>query len=144
VSENVPWRVAFCSNLQDGLLDIPVELQALHAKFGEMRLPGGWRKVGSILGISGAYARELALREKPLTTELIERWLLFTGRVRRYREVLACPDCGDAHTGRCHGKPVTRVQIISAKPRIRRRYHRPCMDDAQYAAYLEWRKEQHE
>lgn len=52
---------------------------------------------------------------------------------------LACPDCGSAHTGRCHGKPVARVVIVSGKPRNRKRYHRPCLDDAEYARFLEWR-----
>ncbi len=62
-------------------------------------------------------------------------------------EVPTCPDCGMAHTGRCFGKPVIQVVVLSneervvrkGKPRSRKRYHRPCMDDAEYALYLEWR-----
>ena len=62
-------------------------------------------------------------------------------------EVPACPDCGSAHTGRCHGKPVAAVVVLSegervtkaGKARKRKKYHRPCMDDAEYAEYLAWR-----
>lgn len=30
-------------------------------------------------------------------------------------EVLPCPDCGDAHTGRCNGKPVAEVIVKPAR-----------------------------
>ena len=53
--------------------------------------------------------------------------------------VEACPDCGAAHTGRCHGKPVVRVVTVSGKARNRKRYHRPCMDDATYERWLQFK-----
>lgn len=61
--------------------------------------------------------------------------------------VEACPDCGQAHTGRCYGKPIVQVVVLSENERIirkgaarkRKRYHRPCMDDAEYAEYLAWK-----
>lgn len=40
----------------------------------------------------------------------------------------------------CHNRPVVRVQIVSGRPRNRKRYHRPCLDDAEYARFLEWRR----
>lgn len=59
---------------------------------------------------------------------------------RHYITVPPCPDCGSAHTGRCHNRPVARVVIVSGKPRNRKKYHRPCLDDAEYARFLEWRR----
>jgi hypothetical protein len=64
--------------------------------------------------------------------------------------VEACPSCSGAHGEKldCHGKPVAQVVILTdnervvsrGKPRNRKRYHRPCMDDETYAEYLQWRK----
>lgn len=40
--------------------------------------------------------------------------------------VPACPDCGDVHTGRCHGKPVAAVvtlapgEVVTKAPRKRK------------------------
>jgi hypothetical protein len=142
------WRVAFCSLLKDGLTDIPSEMQALHAYFAQNGIRGGWRKVGSVLGVSGAYARELAYKTKPLNHEVIVKWLSFTGRYRQMVVSKPCPSCLAQGRGAvihgegvdCHGKPVARVVIVSGKPRNRKRYHRPCLDDAEYARYLEWRR----
>jgi hypothetical protein len=72
--------------------------------------------VGNILGISGAYARELAYRKKPLNRQLVERWLMFTGEMQRTHVVNACPDCAGVHTGRCHGRPVARVVCVKPRP----------------------------
>jgi hypothetical protein len=60
----------------------------------------------------------------------------------RTKVAVACSTCGDVHGEGvdCHGKPVARVQIVSGKPRNRKRYHRPCLDDAEYARFLEWRR----
>jgi hypothetical protein len=53
--------------------------------------------------------------------------------------MLACPTCGSVHVaGDCHGQPVAAVVILApgetvrtpGKPRKRKHYHRPCMDDA--------------
>lgn len=134
------WRVAFSSNLEAGLADIPAEMNALHAFFARNGIRGGWRKVGEVLDISGAYARELAQGIKPISRDLTERWLLETGRYRMMYEVSACPDCGglhadrcygkrittvpacpdcgQAHTGRCHGKPVVQVVVLAPGERV--------------------------
>jgi hypothetical protein len=60
----------------------------------------------------------------------------------RTKVAVACSTCGDVHGEGldCHGKPVVRVQIVSGPPRNRKRYHRPCLDDAEYARFLEWRQ----
>ena len=60
----------------------------------------------------------------------------------RTKVAVACSTCGDVHGEGvdCHGKPVARVVIVSGKPRNRKRYHRPCLDDAEYARFLEWRR----
>lgn len=62
----------------------------------------------------------------------------------RTKVAVACSTCGDVHGEGvdCHGKPVVRVQIVSGRPRNRKRYHRPCLDDAEYARFLEWRSTQ--
>jgi hypothetical protein len=60
----------------------------------------------------------------------------------RTKVAVACSTCGDVHGEGvdCHGKPVARVVIVSGKPRSRKKYHRPCLDDAEYARFLEWRR----
>lgn len=109
------------------------------------RKNGSWRSTALALGYAPGYAATLCdvARGKPgaISREgenvLRERLGLAP---RHYVTVAPCPDCGSAHTGRCHGKPVVRVVIVSGKPRKRKRYHRPCLDDAEYARFLEWRR----
>lgn len=109
------------------------------------RKNGSWRSTALALGYAPGYAATLCdvARGKAgcISREgenvLRERLGLAP---RHYVTVAPCPDCGSAHTGRCHGKPVVRVQIVSGQPRNRKRYHRPCLDDAEYARFLEWRR----
>lgn len=60
----------------------------------------------------------------------------------RTKVAVACSTCGDVHGEGvdCHGKPVARVVIVSGQPRNRKRYHRPCLDDAEYERFLAWRR----
>ena len=59
----------------------------------------------------------------------------------RTKVATACPSCGEVHGEGvdCHGRPVERVVIVSGKARKRKRYHRPCLTDEEYARFLEWR-----
>jgi hypothetical protein len=100
-------------------------MTALHAYFANSGIRGGWRKVGSVLGVSGAYARELARGEKSLTPAATVKWLSFTGRYREMYEVPACPDCGSVHTGRCHGKEATDVVVLAEGERVVKRAAKP-------------------
>jgi hypothetical protein len=110
-------------------------LNDLHAK------SASWREVGLALGKSASYAMRVARGDFNPSQDALSSWRHFTsGKAPQFGLVEVCPDCGDIHTGRCHGKPVVRVQIVSGKPRNRKRYHRPCMDDETYAEYLQWRK----
>jgi hypothetical protein len=105
-----------------------------------------WREYAEQLGYAKTYAATLnkAARGVPgAMTPVAENVLRerLGLEPRHYVTVAPCPDCGSAHTGRCHGRPVERVQIISGKPRKnRKRYHRPCLTDEEYARFLEWRQ----
>lgn len=110
--------------------DIISGINVLYA--GNLSRPGagGWRAVGKILGISGPYAREIALGIKPLTINVATAWLIATGASKAQVLADVCPDCGNLHTGRCHGEPgavawIKPDQAIikqpSSKPRRRRK-----------------------
>lgn len=110
-------------------------LNDLHAK------TSSWREVGLALGKSPSYAMRVARGDFNPSQEALSSWRHFiSGKAPQFGIVEVCPDCGSIHTGRCHNRPVVRVQIISGKPRNRKRYHRPCLDDAEYARFLEWRQ----
>lgn len=109
----------------------------------ERKNGNSWRALGESLGVphgilhaigTGAYSHVSWLTIRKVCVRL---GLDDPGDVVH---ALPCPDCGSAHTGRCHGKPVARVVIVSGKPRNRKKYHRPCLDDAEYARFLEWRR----
>ena len=99
---------------------------------------GSWRAVGMWLGNKGKATACNRLVKHPdfrPSIELVEAIEAAT-LPPAIATVEACPDCGSVHTGRCHGRPVARVQIISGKARRRKRYHRPCLDDAKYERLL--------
>lgn len=85
-----------------------------------------WRGVAQALGYPPAYAATLnkAARGIPgALTSVAEDTLrvrLGLAPVRRI-EVDACPDCGSAHTGRCHGRPVVSVVILGPGERVARK-----------------------
>lgn len=54
--------------------DIPFEMRALYDKMTKNGV-GSWDKIGKLIGVSGPYARMLALKIRPLTTTLAVRWL---------------------------------------------------------------------
>jgi hypothetical protein len=65
----------------------------------------------------------------------------------------ACPTCGGAHVlADCHGAEIVAVVALApgetvhrpGKARARKRYHRPCMDDATYAEWLAFRAQRKE
>ena len=131
---------SFCSLARNGLADIPAEMRALYEYQKINRIAGGWRRIGDLLGVSGAYARQLAYGEKKLTPALIRMWLISTHGIQDMVLVATCPDCGAVHTGRCHGREVKVVPV--GKPRARRRYFRPCLPVELRGAYEQWRSEQ--
>ena len=103
---------------------------------------GSWRAVGAWLGNENKATACNRLVKHPdfrPSTKLVEAIESAT-LPPAMGTVEVCQDCGGIHTGRCHGRPVVRVQIVSGKPRNRKRYHRPRLDDAEYARFLEWRQ----
>lgn len=113
-----------------------------------------WRAYAQRLGYEESYAPTLnqIVRGVPgaltFQAENILRVRLGLAPLRLV-EVTTCPDCGLVHTGRCYGKPVVAVVTLGpdekvtqvGRARTRQRYHRPCLDDAEYAAFLAWRQE---
>lgn len=89
-----------------------------------------------MLGVSGAYARQLALGNRPITPLIAEAWLIATHRKPKTIQAVPCPTCGIVHgegldCGGAEGdvvwvKPGQRV-VKQGKPRSRPRYWRPCL-----------------
>lgn len=112
-----------------------------------------WREYAEQLGYAKTYAATLnkASRGVPgamtLAAENILRAKLGLDVIET-KPAQVCPSCLAEGRGMivhgegvdCHGKPVARVVIVSGKPRNRKKYHRPCLDDAEYARFLEWRR----
>jgi hypothetical protein len=49
-------------------------MTVLHEKMTRAGV-GGWREIGKLIGVSGAYARMLAQETRPLTPKLVALWL---------------------------------------------------------------------
>ena len=78
---------------------------------------GAWRRVGEILGCSGAHARSITRGERRPGPAILANWQAFqTGERVVYEPAPVCPDCGSIHTGRCHGRPVGEVIVKAARP----------------------------
>lgn len=135
------------------------DLPAFQAGLNELHgATGSWREVGLALGKSASYAMRVARGDLAPSLEAVASWEEYrTGKVLRTMEVPACPDCGDVHTGRCHGKQVIQVVVLApgervtaapepapkqaGKPRKREDYFRPCMvrGSEEHMAYLAWK-----
>jgi hypothetical protein len=59
-----------------GITDVRAEMLAFYKQRHSKRGGGGWRALGEMIGVSGSYARELALGEKPLTPDIAAAWLM--------------------------------------------------------------------
>lgn len=108
--------------------DMPTQMWAVYEEMKQRRERGGWRAVGRLMKVSGAYARQLARGEKPITPTLARAWLEGTQQITQTAIAPVCPDCGNVHTGRCHGKPVAAVvtlapgeTVVQAQPARRKR-----------------------
>ena len=85
-----------------------------------------WREYATRLGYAESYAATLNKAARGVAGAM-------TGRAEnalRVRlglhpihalEVPPCPDCGDAHTGRCYGKPAVQVVVLAEDDRIIRK-----------------------
>ena len=93
--------------------DMPTQMWAVYEEMKQRRERGGWRAVGRLMKVSGAYARQLARGEKPITPTLARAWLEGTQQITQTAIAPVCPDCGNVHTGRCHGKPVAAVVCLA-------------------------------
>lgn len=98
---------------------------------------GGWRAVGKAIGKSGAYARQIALGDKPVTRKVAAAWKAKSGWVYKTTEVPLCPDCGSVHHARCNGNGGEAVVLAPGETvrrqgtqRKRRNYWRPCLPAA--------------
>lgn len=95
-------------------------------KLAAVKSGATWRAAATRLGYAPTYAATLnkAARGIPgAMTPAAEdalRARLGLAPVRRV-EVSACPDCGDAHVGRCHGRPVVAVVILGPGERVARK-----------------------
>lgn len=93
--------------MRNSTVNVQAGLLALYNGFRQ-RERGGWREVGQLLDISGAYARQLAEGQRAITPKIARRYLaLNLAPVKPAR----------------HGPPVHRPYIT---------------DPAKWAAYLEW------
>lgn len=134
--------VALRSFSAAGIADVSAEISAFYAEFCSGKGQGGWRRVGRFLGVSGAYARQLANGEKPITEDIARTWLTKSGEIHAIIEVQVCPSCGGDHglTGipDCHNNPVAAVVTLApgevvtqqrkpGKARERKAYYRPCL-----------------
>jgi hypothetical protein len=105
----------------------------------ERRNGNTWRQLSESLGIHFAILHAVGNESvEHVSWENFNRVRAAVGLCQLAEPIIVspCPDCGHVHTYRCHGVPVKPV----GKPRNRTRYHRPCMDDAEYAEYLEWKE----
>lgn len=90
------------------------ELNRLHA------LTGSWREVGWALGRSGTYALRVARGDLQPSRAALDAWREWqTGQRQRYSPAPVCPDCGNVHAGRCHGKPVAQVVCLAPDETVR-------------------------
>ena len=99
--------------------DMPTQMWAVYEEMKQRRERGGWRAVGRLMKVSGAYARQLARGEKPITPTLARAWLEGTQQITQTAIAPVCPDCGNVHTGRCHGKPVAAVVCLAPDETVR-------------------------
>lgn len=123
--------------------DIRNEMNRAYNAFFSRSGNGGWRGLGETIGVSGAYARQVALGEKPVTLSIAEAWLISNGWKPPQKVATCCPTC--AKNGNyiihgegldCNGKPVSSVaclapgETVKPAPRrktTRRRYWRPTL-----------------
>lgn len=121
--------VALRSFSMAGIADVSAEISAFYAEFCAKKGQGGWRRVGRFLGVSGAYARELANGDKPITEDIARTWLTKSGEIHAIIEVQVCPSCGGDHglTGipDCHGRPVVAVVTLAPGEVVRQNGHAP-------------------
>ena len=125
-----------------GLIDIPGQMLEFYAIVSGIEDGGGWREVGAKVGVSGAYARLIALRERPMTPVIAARWLGKVDFMVTTIRVPVCPLHGEPHVADCHGRAVAAVvalapgervvqdvsrETFARQPRTRPRYLRPCL-----------------
>lgn len=107
-----------------GLHNVIEEMHLLYAETSQDG-GGGWRAVGRRLGVSGAYARMIAMKQRPLTPELAARWLGEDDVVVTCR-VPVCPTCGGVHiAGDCRGRPVASVVTLAPDEAVIKRNGKP-------------------
>jgi len=108
-----------------------------------------WRKIANAAGVSPALVHHIAHgRFEHASWDTVRRLSLHLSHIDPgpLEFVLTCPTCGGAHVlADCHGADGAPVMLAPGdrivkpgRPRKRKRYHRPCMDDETYAAWLAW------
>lgn len=118
--------------------------------FAELRahpLWGGYQVTAGLLGYKSARGLRWAAGEyhsdgwpgsNRLAWQLREVYAdMFTWKPPCKELVMVCPLHGVPHISACPGESVRRP----GKARTRKRYHRPCMDDATYAEWLAFKAE---
>lgn len=105
------------NSVPTGLVDVKAQMVAFYENARESG-KGSWRVVGKIIGISGSYARMIALGESPLTPTIAARWL-GTVDIEESKRVTVCPSClaagkREVHAvGDCKGAPIAAVVVLA-------------------------------
>ena len=83
-------------------------------EFARVENGGGWREVGAKAGISGAYARMIALGRRPLTPSLRRvGWAKLTLWPPPCASRLSHPAAARTSLADCHGVPVAAVVALA-------------------------------
>ena len=104
--------------------DVQREISTFYADFCSGKGRGGWRKVGHVIGVSGAYARQLANGERPVTVDIARDWLVNAERIIPIAEVQVCPSCLDNgkievhNVADCGGRAVASVVALAPGERV--------------------------
>lgn len=103
--------------------NVRAEMQAFYKETASKSKGGGWRAVGAKIGKSGAYARQIAEGQKPVTEEIAVAWMLSNGWEPKTYSYPPCPGCGgEPHVARdgCNGNGGVAV-VLAPGDRVTKR-----------------------
>lgn len=104
--------------------NVRAEMQAFYKETASKSKGGGWRAVGAKIGKSGAYARQIAEGQKPVTEEIAVAWMLSNGWEPKTYSYPPCPGCGgEPHVARegCNGNGGTAIVLAPGETVMKRK-----------------------